>query len=575
MKLVFIFSLLIIFLILLLLTKNIHSENFTDSTLSYTSTNARQDDKFISLWNKELFGTPNDIKINYIIDYHYITEYPRLDNTYNILLDSEPADVSSSKPDLVITCKKEKIPNQKKVYFPYFSWAFLEKRMDPEVLIKKPDEHIEKNKFCCFMYTNCREYMNGVKRRKEFYELIQKMTNNRVDNLGRCYNKDYKFNGAWTDQIDIYRPYKFVIAFENNNLEGYITEKLAFPLAARAIPIYYGCKEASKYFNKKAYIDVNDFPDFKTCIQYILKVDSDPDLYRKILDEPALINNKVDKDLFSLFYGGQFYRDLYNNMDYLLRDKIRPCKFYPFNIKFITFADGEKYTTERIMKEAYNSGFFKECVSYGPKDFDETFLNRHKKFIENNKRGYGYWIWKPYLILKTLSFMRDGDYLVYLDSGTTIHVENPKRVKEYYEMLQNYDMVMFRIKHDEKTWCKMDTANQVIKQVGKKDIEYLFEEDPKQRTGGIILMKKSPTTLDIISKWYEIACDYNFIDDSQSLLKNDLSFIEHRHDQSIISCITKLYDTVHICDNNYSDHPLEHNLDEKTFKPFVLSRKKR
>ena len=36
---------------------------------------------------------------------------------------------------------------------------------------------------------------------------------------------------------------------------------------------------------------------------------------------------------------------------------------------------------------------------------DTEFWNTHSKFIEENKRGYGYWLWKPYIIKKTMDIM--------------------------------------------------------------------------------------------------------------------------------------------------------------------------
>ena len=41
--------------------------------------------------------------------------------------------------------------------------------------------------------------------------------------------------------------------------------------------------------------------------------------------------------------------------------------------------------------------------------------------------------------------------------------------------------------------------------------------------------------------WYEICCDYHMIDDSLSIHKELESFIEHRHDQSVFSLLSKKY----------------------------------
>jgi len=57
-------------------------------------------------------------------------------------------------------------------------------------------------------------------------------------------------------------------------------------------------------------------------------------------------------------------------------------------------------------------------------------------------------------------------------------------------------------------------------------------------------------TRDFVNEWYNVGCDYHNIDDSPSIIKNLDSFIEHRHDQSIFSLLTKKYDL-------YSKHSLD------------------
>jgi len=65
---------------------------------------------------------------------------------------------------------------------------------------------------------------------------------------------------------------------------------------------------------------------------------------------------------------------------------------------------------------------FNKIISYNDKDLnnDEEFWKKHGNFIENNKRGNGYWIWKPYIIMKNLDLMNDNDILLYLDCGCEV-----------------------------------------------------------------------------------------------------------------------------------------------------------
>jgi hypothetical protein len=43
---------------------------------------------------------------------------------------------------------------------------------------------------------------------------------------------------------------------------------------------------------------------------------------------------------------------------------------------------------------------------------DSAFWQKHGDFILSNPRGYGYWIWKSYLIQQKLLEIPDGDILL-------------------------------------------------------------------------------------------------------------------------------------------------------------------
>ena len=65
----------------------------------------------------------------------------------------------------------------------------------------------------------------------------------------------------------------------------------------------------------------------------------------------------------------------------------------------------------RIKKEAESLNIFDNilCYTYTDLKLDDIFWNQHGLFIDNNKKGGGYWLWKSYLILKTLNSMKDND----------------------------------------------------------------------------------------------------------------------------------------------------------------------
>ena len=64
---------------------------------------------------------------------------------------------------------------------------------------------------------------------------------------------------------------------------------------------------------------------------------------------------------------------------------------------FVTFGDSITYrnAVHMITNEAKSLEIFDKIISYDETKLDNSFLEKNKQFIEQNKRGFGYWIWKP------------------------------------------------------------------------------------------------------------------------------------------------------------------------------------
>jgi hypothetical protein len=88
----------------------------------------------------------------------------------------------------------------------------------------------------------------------------------------------------------------------------------------------------------------------------------------------------------------------------------------------------------RICQEAKNFDLFDEIYGYTENDLksDYNFWINHGDFIERNRRGYGYWIWKPYLIKKKLNELNNGDFLIYADCGCEINKNGKKKIFRIY-----------------------------------------------------------------------------------------------------------------------------------------------
>jgi hypothetical protein len=99
-----------------------------------------------------------------------------------------------------------------------------------------------------------------------------------VDGLSTCLQT--KNPSQSYDKIAMMRPYKFNLAFENGNVQDYVTEKVYQALAAGVVPIYMGAPNIREYVPDHSIINVADF-DFNTTLlaEYLKKCMNNQTLY--------------------------------------------------------------------------------------------------------------------------------------------------------------------------------------------------------------------------------------------------------------------------------------------------------
>ena len=92
--------------------------------------------------------------------------------------------------------------------------------------------------------------------------------------------------------------------------------------------------------------------------------------------------------------------------------------YHDYKIVAISYAD-EKYLKQLKINEltAINIGKVDEYYKYNFDDIDLNFKKKNEDIL-SRERGNGYWLWKPYFILKAFKEkLNKGDYLIYTDAG--------------------------------------------------------------------------------------------------------------------------------------------------------------
>ena len=143
-----------------------------------------------------------------------------------------------------------------------------------------------KTKFCAAVISN---YKATDHFRLNFIEKLNSYK--KVDMGGKYLNS---FGGiSVKDKIKFLSSYKFSIAMENTNGDGYISEKIIDSFLAGTIPIYYGDYMLDEYINPKTYILIKGIQDLNKKIEYIKKIDKNVKLYKEFLKEKVLFDKSL------------------------------------------------------------------------------------------------------------------------------------------------------------------------------------------------------------------------------------------------------------------------------------------
>ncbi|MCQ2211620.1 MAG: hypothetical protein MJZ34_15165 [Paludibacteraceae bacterium] len=206
---------------------------------------------------------------------------------------------------------------------------------------------------------------------------------------------------------------------------------------------------------------------------------------------------------------------------------------------FLSFANSTYAgALKRIKREAIESGFFNQVIACTENDLSPEYWEQFGSWIIQHQRGYGYWIWKSFLIERTLSHLAYGDFLVYLDSGCEVNKNANRRMQEYLLLAQTskLGLVCFSTMSRESNYDKGD----VLDFLGMRDDQISLCS--AQIMGGIMIICKNNKNEALVKEWKKIIHDnLHLVDDTPSLSPNLPSFIENRHDQSIFSLLVKKY----------------------------------
>ena len=217
---------------------------------------------------------------------------------------------------------------------------------------------------------------------------------------------------------------------------------------------------------------------------------------------------------------------------------------------FVTFADSRmKRPLRRIRRQALEMGFAPDRIlAFTERDLDAGFRDRMKSHLVKGSRGYGYWCWRPQVVLQALDRMGKDEIFLYADAGCHLNPKGLPRLREYLKMADESDIIAFQgrsflgtekfdpLHHYNSVgmWTKGD----VLDYFGVRDNDEIINSG--QYSGGVFLVKNSARSRAFYDRYRSIVeSHFELLDDSPSKSANRPEFLEHRHDQAVFTLLCK------------------------------------
>lgn len=197
------------------------------------------------------------------------------------------------------------------------------------------------------------------------------------------------------------------------------------------------------------------------------------------------------------------------------------------------YADKKFRRAQKLNSKTARQWGADRVIEYTAEDIDAAFRAANKEILDS-PRGGGYYLWKPYVFYRAYQELHDGDYLIYTDAGS-VYVDEIQKLIDCMEKEQ-VSLMLFSLQNEmlERKYTKRDAF--IL--TGCDEEKYA---DTPQSIGGYMVCKRSKEAEDFFREVLSYAQDIRIISDRPNTMgkENYPDFVDHRHDQSVISLISK------------------------------------
>ena len=159
-------------------------------------------------------------------------------------------------------------------------------------------------------------------------------------------------------------------------------------------------------------------------------------------------------------------------------------------------------------------------------------------WFDPNLQGAGFWVWKPFIILKELEHLEEGDYLLYTDAGRPPGRLFHHSLEPFVQWLREKGQDMMpgvNISYYTgglTRWCKQSVFDELKLDSGS------FEQAPLIQ-GSFLFLKKSEQSLRILREWMDLCRQFKLVSSATTEEESRCrdNFVAHTHDQTLLSLV--------------------------------------
>jgi len=201
-------------------------------------------------------------------------------------------------------------------------------------------------------------------------------------------------------------------------------------------------------------------------------------------------------------------------------------------VHLVSYADGPEVFLQNqnvLAASAANKGI-DFILNYRRANLDPKFVQQHAEILRH-KKGAGFWLWKPWVILHTLESIPENDVLIYTDVGVLFR----KPILPLVALAQQHEIIL--LEYSAPYFGK--PINVIKREIFKHfDCDTTKCHYGRHIWAGVLILRNTAKSRAFIQSWLDYCCNKKLVnDDLDPSIKQHPEFEQNYHDESLLNML--------------------------------------